>query len=77
MLLSLKQDEQCNRKRIKKEVAYLMAKEGIAFNKMKPLCKLEERHGVDLGETYRNDQACATFVDYIAQDLREQLGEAL
>ena len=66
-----------NRIKKKFDVAYLMAKEGIAFNKMKALCKLQERHGVDLGETYKNDQACAIFVDFIAQDLQERLGDAL
>ena len=59
------------------DVAYMMAKEGIAFYKMESLCQLQERHGVDLGECYKNDRACATFVDYISQDLRCQLGEAL
>ena len=33
---------------------------------MKPLCELEERHGVDLGQGDKNVQACAPFVDYIA-----------
>ena len=54
-----------------------MAKEGIAFNKMNALSKLEERHGVVLGEGYKNDLACATFTDYIGQDLRENLTDAL
>lgn len=44
---------------------------------MKPLCQLEERHGVDLGETYTNEMACSTFVDYIAKDLRENLCKIL
>ena len=33
---------------------------------MKPLCDLQEWHGVDLGAQYRNDIACSTFVSYIA-----------
>ena len=53
------------------DLAYVMAKENIAFTKMKPLCQLEERHGVDLGETYKTDMACSAFVDYIARDLRD------
>ena len=59
------------------DIAYMIAKEGIAFLKMKSFCQIEERHGVDLGEGYKNDLACSTFVDYIAQDLREQLKESL
>ena len=59
------------------DLAYVMAKENIAFTKMKPLCQLEERHGVDLGETYKTDMACSTFVDYIARDLRDNLSKTL
>ena len=44
----------------------LFSKENVAFAKMGMLCELEERHGVDLGHSYKNDMACASFVDYIA-----------
>ena len=44
---------------------------------MKTLCKLEERHGVDLGQGYKNDRSCATFMEFIARDLQEQLMKAL
>ena len=37
----------------------------MAFTKMQPHCNLEERHGVKLGSGYKNDKACATFVEYI------------
>ena len=40
-------------------------------------CDLEIRHGVDLGQKYLNDHGCATFVHFIAEDLREQLLSAL
>ena len=43
------------------DIAYLIAKHNLAFTKMGPLCEREERHGVDLGQGYKNDQACATF----------------
>ena len=59
------------------DLAYVMAKENIAFAKMKPLCQLEERHGVDLGETDKTDMACSTFVDHIARDLRDNLSKTL
>ena len=49
------------------DIAYTMAKEGIAFNKMKTLCELEERHRVNLGDGWKNDLACSLFVAYIAQ----------
>ena len=44
---------------------------------MAAVCELEEKHGVDLGAGYKNNQACATFVDYIAQSQREGLAEVL
>ena len=40
---------------------------------MVPLCYLIEKHRVGLGTGYKNDQACATFVQYIAKDQRLQL----
>ena len=59
------------------EVSYVIAREKLAFTKMKALCSLEERHGVDLGPGYRNDHACATFVEYISRDLQQKLLGAL
>ena len=55
------------------DVAYFIAKEGLAFRKSKALCQLEERHGVALGEGYKNGLACSAFVEYIAQEMREDL----
>ena len=55
------------------EIAYLICKENLAFTKMAPLCQLEICHGVDLGQGYKNDQACATFVEYIAREQRDIL----
>ena len=37
------------------DVAYMMAKEKMAFTKMKPLCELEKRHGV---KTWHRIQKC-------------------
>ena len=59
------------------EIAYLICKEGLAFTKMSALCELEEKHGVDLGVGYKNNQACAVFVDYIAWAQREALAAQL
>ena len=44
------------------EIAYLKAKEKIPFKKIKSLWDLEEQHGVDIGGSYCNNHACATFV---------------
>lgn len=45
----------------------------MAFEKMKPLCELEERHSVKLGNGYKNDHACATFTEYIVCEQQDIL----
>ena len=55
----------------------MIAKEKMAFTKMKPICEFEERHGVNLGAGYKNDHACATFVEFIAREQQEILLDAL
>ena len=59
------------------EIAYVLCKEGLAFKKMVPFCELEEKHGVDLGIGYKNKDACADFVKYIAQVKMKQLSAVL
>ena len=59
------------------EIAYMLCKEGLAFTKMEAVCELEEKHGVNLGTGYKNNQACATFVEYTAQSQREGLAAVL
>ena len=54
-----------------------IAKENLAFAKMGPLCQLEERHGVDLGQGYKKYLACASFADHIAQEQRQSLVASL
>ena len=63
VLTNLPMDEQSKqRTKHKFEILYVIAKEKLAFTKMKALCSLEERHGVDLGPGFRNDHACSTFI---------------
>ena len=67
------------RERTKKkfDIAYMMAKEKLAFAKMKCICELEEWHGVDLAGGYKNDHACSTFTSYIAREQQEILLNAI
>ena len=51
----------------------MVVKETLAFKKMKPLCNMEQSHGVDIVRSYRNDYGCALFVESIATDLQEKL----
>lgn len=53
------------------DIAYVIAKHNVALVKMGSLCKFEERHGMDLGQGYKNKQVCANFVDYIAQEQQQ------
>ena len=76
MLTELDAEAEMRLKR-KFELAYFICKENLAFAKMGPLCTLEEQHGVDLGLGYKNDKACVTFVEYIAQERRELLTTTL
>ena len=71
-------DKSLEEKMIKKfQVAFTIAREGIAFAKMPTLCDLLERQGVNLGEGYKTNMACSTFVDFIAEDLRLSFCKAL
>ena len=65
--------DSASKMKCKFEIAYILCKEGLAFTKLEALCELEEKHGTDLGTGYKNNQACATFVEYIAQSLKEGL----
>ena len=55
------------------DITYLLCKEHIAFAKFESFCRLEEQHGVHLGTGGKNQVACATYADYIADSLKEQL----
>ena len=59
------------------DIAYFITKENLAFKKMSPLCELLKRQGVDLGQGYKNNQACSVFIDYIAEDQLQILIGAL
>ena len=75
--LSMLDPDTASKLKRKFEIAYLICKEGLAFTKMSTLCELEEKHRVDLGAGYKNNQACAVFVDYIARAQREALAAQL
>ncbi len=59
------------------ETTYVIAKEKLAFAKMKPICELEERHGANLASEYQNDNVCATFIEFIACEQHDILLQAL
>ena len=63
--------------KLKFEVAYFIAKEEVSLTKYPELLKLEEKHGVEIGSSYRNCISCANFIYHIGQELAEKLEEKL
>ena len=47
------------------DICYVMGKECLAFAKYPALHKLEVRHGVDLGESYKTKNSASVFSHYI------------
>ena len=75
-MLTIDADTEVRMKK-KFDLTYFLCKENLAFNKMSSLCELEEKHSVDLGSGYKNNQACTAFLEYIAQDFRDRLVNVL
>ena len=69
-LLMLDESER-GRMRRKFDLCYLMAKEGIAFEKYIALYELEAHHDVDLGHAYKTPPA-KLFTHFIAESQRQQ-----
>ena len=46
------------------EVAFVIAN-NMAMTKRKPIYELKERHRVYLGQDYKNNQACASFIELL------------
>ncbi len=61
------------RDRVKKkfDISFVLAKEHIPFMKYPAIHELEEKHGVDLGITYKNRDSAQKFVHYIADCQRK------
>ena len=63
--------------RRKFDICYMMAKEGIAFEKYAALHELEVRPGVELGFAYKSTPSAKLFTRYIAESQCQQLFQAL
>ena len=53
--------------------AYMLVKEHLPFMKYTSMCKLQKLNGLELGENYLSDKACARFVSSIASDLKSEV----
>ena len=49
----------------------------MPFTTYPHLCLLEEKHAVDLGQTYRNETACKEFIVAISDQFKNEIGEQL
>ena len=63
--------------RHKFDLCYLMAKEGIAFEKYVVLYELEARNGADLSHGYKTAPSAKLFTHYIAKSQCQQLLQTL
>ena len=70
--LSVMSEEERVILRYKFDIAYFVATEQLAFKKYPKLCELESRHGVKLGASYRNVNACKEFIHLFAESGRQQ-----
>ena len=59
------------------DIAYFVAKMEMPFTMYPHLCLLEEKHAVELGQTYRNDKACKDFIVSISDQFKNEIGEQL
>ena len=57
----------------KLEISFVLAKEHIPFTKYPAIHDFEERHGVDLGSTYKNRDSAPNFIHFIAESQRQCL----
>jgi len=58
-------------------IAYFVAKEEAPFTMFPSLVDLHHKNGLELGDTYKNDNACRTFVQAIGQSMKDDLVEKL
>ena len=59
------------------ETAYFVVKEELPIIKFTMILKLEEKHGVALGEAYRNNMSDSMMIDFIGKWLFNQLKREL
>ncbi len=63
--------------RVKFDIAHFIATQKLAFTNYPVLCQLEEKHGVNVGISYVNQNAGKTFCHFIDESRIEELVENL
>ena len=69
-LVSLNQSEHKRMSRLFRS-AHALAKHGRPYSDFSWQCKLDKAKGLDIGNTYLNDEQAASFVHYIAEAERK------
>lgn len=59
------------------QVAYFVAKEELPLTKYEKILALEELHGIQHENAYKNDRVCGQFIDYIGDELCKNLSQDL
>ncbi|XP_038065720.1 E3 SUMO-protein ligase KIAA1586-like [Patiria miniata] len=72
---SIRKGEEAEQMRIEKliDIAYVVCKTEKPFTLFPYICKLEIRHGVELGTSYHTEKKCAEFASCVAEVLKEDL----
>ena len=60
--------------RVKFDIAHFVATQQLSFTNYPVLCQLENKHGVDVGMAYCNQNTGKTFCHFIAESKRAELG---
>ena len=64
-----------SKERLKKkfDISYVLAKENLPFTKYPAIHELLERHGVELGFSYKTRESSRNFSHYIAENQRHTI----
>ena len=60
--------------RVKFDIAHFVATRQLSFTNYPVICQLENKHGLDVGMAYCNQNAGKTFCHFIAESKRAKLG---
>ena len=75
--LAVMDKKDIERTKRKFEVAYFVAKQQLSMTKYTEILKLENMHGVDIGQAYQTDRYCGTLIDYCGKEIKQQFNSDL
>ncbi|XP_035666594.1 zinc finger protein 862-like [Branchiostoma floridae] len=57
--------------------SFYLAKQGRPFTDFPGIMRLQKKNGIDVGQTYLNDKEARIFVDFISEEMRKKLSNAV